>query len=351
MNGILQAGQPETNSKKLVSPLYVFVWMVITLVMTSYLVWRNTSFFTPTDDVIKLNYLTPQKMREFGGMPTQVRVGLSVNEFRTFNMKGNEFIIDGILWFEFDPSHISLSTVEQFSFDRGEVLYRSAPTSYMREGLLFVRYDVRIKFSTPMSFKYFPLDDHRLMLALTYKTVSPSELILVSRDADFVVIPDMRSVGWGEFKHSVETGYVTGSYSQTDPSKTLNYPTALFEIDYGRKQNIRNTIIIVLPMLLLFFIALFSLIIDRDKWFTTVISLPVQTIAGLVAYRFVIEGMSPTVGYFIYSDYFFFIFLLLMFLILLIHTVGIHLSYYVRKIIIAVLNLIIIFFFAYLFWI
>lgn len=350
MNGAAQVGQPDA-SKKLVSPVYVFVWMIITTAVTSFLVYRNTGFFTPTDDPVKIQYLTPQKIREFGGMPTEVRVGLTIDEFRTFSMKTNEFILDGILWFEFDPSHISLNTIEQFSFERGEILYRSAPTSYIREGMLFVRYDIRLKFSTPMNFNYFPLDDHRLAIELTYKTVSPSEIILTSRDADFVVIPNMRSAGWGEFNHFVETGYTSSTYSQTDASKTLHYPTALFEIDYGRKQNIRNTIIIVLPMLLLFFIALFSLILDRDKYFMTAVSIPVQTIAGLVAYRFVVESISPTVGYFIYSDYFFFLFLFLMFTILLIHTIAVHMSILVRKIIISVLNLVTIFFFAYLLWI
>ena len=340
----------KTHPKKLVSSLYIFSWMAATSLCLSYFIYRNTSTFFSSDRPIHISHITLEKKKEFGGAPAVVRVGLTISEFRVFKMAQNEFVFDGVLWFKFDPSHISLATLGQFSFDRGEIIYQSKPTTFLQNGNLFARYDIQVKFLTPLSYREFPLDDHQIVIALTYKNLSPSDLTFVVRDGDFVLIPNMESVGWGEYEHFAEAGYLSVGYSETDPDQKLNYPSVLFTIDYGRQGNVRNSMIILFPMLLLFFISLFSLILDREKWFTTVISLPTQTIAGLVGYRFVMEAMSPTVGYFMYSDYFFFLFLALMFCVLLIHSVATHISVLVRQLIIAGFNGVIIAFSAYLLW-
>lgn len=337
----------EQSHKGGVGPLFIFSCMFATILVTSIVVYRSTSRFRTTDVLAPIQYLTPNKVKELGGMPTEVGVGLCINSFRTFDINKNDFVFDGILWFEFDPSHISLSTIEQFSFDRGEILYRSAPISMLRDGKLFVRYDIRLRFSSTMNYERFPVDDHRLTIMLINRSTSPGEVIFKSRNANFVVVPDMKVVGWHEFKHDVETGYIVTRYNEVDKLNKLEYPVAAFTIDYGRQSNVRNVIIIVLPMLLLFFISLFSLIIDPEKWFATAISIPIQGIVGLIAYRFVMETMSPTVGYFMYSDFFFFLFLSLMFCILLLHTMGLFLGIRSRRIIIILLSLMIMVSFIY----
>lgn len=338
------------SPKKLVSSFYMFSWMAFTVVCLSYLIYRNTSFFYSSDDQITITHITPEQKRAFGGAPAIVHVGLTISEFRVFKMSQNEFVFDGVLWFKFDPSHISLSLLGQFLFDRGEIMYQSKPTTFSQNGHLFARYDIRVKFSTPLSYRQFPLDDHRLAIVLSYKNLSPKDITLVVRDGDFMVVPRMETVGWGEYEHFADAGYLSIGYSEMDPDQKLDYPSVLFAIDYGRQGNVRNSMIILFPMLLLFFISLFSLILDRDKWFTTVVSLPAQTIAGLVAYRFVMEAMSPTVGYFMYSDYFFFLFLTLMFCILLIHSITVHISLFVRQLLIAGFNIVILAFAAFLLW-
>lgn len=341
---------PESLESRAVSPLFVFACMLVTMGSIGFIVYRRTSKFTTGDRLVAIQYITPQKMQEFGGMPSSMDVGLCINNFRTFDIIKNDFVFDGVLWFEFDPSHISLSTVEQFSFDRGEILYRSAPVTQVKEGRLFVRYDVRLRFSGEMNYRRFPVDDHRLAIVLINKTVSPNELIFKSRNANFVVIPNMKIVGWSEFRHDVEVGYIETRYTESSDARPLQYPAAAFTIDYGRQSNIRNIIIVVLPMLLLFFVSLFSLALDPSKWFTAIISIPIQGIIGLLAYRFVLEAMSPAVGYFMYSDIFFFGFLFFMFCILLLHTAGFNLGAFVRKIIIVLLCIVVLAMFLYFLW-
>src|SRR5205085_4826973 len=122
--------------------------------------------------------------------------------------------------------------------------------------------------------------------------------------------------GWHKFNAHAHAGYLEERLQQ----EAFRYPAAVFSIDYGRYTNVRNIFMILLPMLLLFFIALFSLIINPRDNFTFVLTIPVSAIAGLISFRFVVEAMSPKVGYFMYSDYFFVLFLVLVFAILIFHT-------------------------------
>jgi hypothetical protein len=330
---------PQTTPEKsevLVSPLFFFICILTTMAFLILLVYRWTSYFTPNEKPAPLHYLTTEKRKEFGGDPATVKVGLYINDFYKFDMNNDEFIFNGILTYEFDPSLISLRTIDSASFDRGDILYSSPATTYLKNSRMFARYDMRVKVSSNLDYAWFPFEDHRLSILLIDKTLTPTDLIFQTSDATFTA-PDMNAVGWHKFGSKAEAGYLDAPLGHGQ----IQYPAVLFTVDYGRYINVRNIVTIMFPMLLLFFVALFSLILDPKDNFTYVLTIPVQTIAGLIAFRFVIESISPKVGYFMYSDYFFFFFLFLMFSILLFHTIGSNLGSFPRKVAIIIFNIII----------
>lgn len=335
--------------KAVVNPLYLFFCIFATISCFVFLVYHGTMLFETSDEPIKVMHLTPAKRKEFGGNPITVDVGLSVNHFRKFNMNANDFEFEGVLTLAFDPALISLQTVEQVSFMMGEILYKSAPSTYVWHGKMYAHYNILVRFSNYINYTLFPIDDHTLSLLLINKYVSPAEIIFEAKNDDFVVSQDISFIGWHKMGQSVDAGYVEDRLD-VDPKDSLYYPAAVFSIDYGRQESLRNTLIIILPMALLFFVSLFSIILDPKENYTLVVTIPVQTIAGLIAFRFVVESLSPQVGYFMYSDYCFFMFLTLMFSILLFHTFGYQAGSLIRKIFIALLCGIAVTVFVFLLW-
>lgn len=343
-----QIVSPSPIKSNRISPVFLFIVLGITTTLLTAIIINWTSVFMSVDQPVPIQYITAKKIA--GRDPIPVQVSLRINNFETFDMNNDKFIFDGVLSFEFDPSLISLNTLEQISFNNGKILSISAPTTQMIGDKLFARYSIKVQFTNYISYKMFPMDDHRISIILVQKNVSPDEIIFISNNANFVVGQDMNFAGWNNSGQNVETGYLEEGLDQYDKNKNLSYPAAVFSIDYGRKANIRNTLTIIFPMLALFFIALFSLTLDRDKELNLILSTSTQSIVGLVAFRFVMESLSPKVGYFLYADYFFFLFLFLMFCVLLINMIGDHLNIWGRKILIILLNAIIVLFFLYLLW-
>ncbi len=337
-----------------VSPLYVFFGFLVTVCSLTFLVHRWTSHFESTDNPVNLLRLTPEKTKKFRSIPVPVRVGLTINNFTQFDMTKDQFVFEGLIWFEFDPTLVSLSTLKQISFERGTIESWSAPITELMQDRMFARFDIRVRFTNYNNYAYFPLDDHRLSLVLAHRNVKLDQIVFVSNDADFVIDQDMSFRGWHEVGSRVMTGYFEerlDKFDTTDPDNFIDYPGVVFTIDYGRQKSVRNVLTIVLPMLLLLFIGLFSLVINREKGFSLVMTLPIQALVGLVTFRFVIESLSPQAGYFFWSDYIFFFFLTLSFLILLLQIIPFELKPFWRKGLIIFFNVLVVGFFACLLWV
>lgn len=341
----------KTAPRQIVSPLFLFIFATITTVAIFIFVYHATTTFRTTDVTVQLSPLTPQKREEFGGNPVVVDVGLSIRDFRKFDIIHDDFVFEGTLTFSFDPALTSLQTIEQITIAQGEILYRSAPSTYIWQGKMYAHYDIRAKFSNNINFELFPLDDHSLNIIFIQKYVSPTELIFDSKNSAFVIGQDMAFIGWHKINQGVEVGYIEESLDQIDKTDKLYYPAVIFTADYGRQSSVRNTFIIVLPMLLLFFVALFSVIIDPKENFSLNISIAIQSIVGILAFRFVLESMSPQVGYFMYSDYIFFMFLIMSFAILLFNALGYNFGSHIRKVFIVLINAVVIMCFGYFLWI
>lgn len=238
---------------------------------------------------------------------TRIKTGLSITDFLKFDVIKNEFEINAIIWFIFDPKKISPETIEKFAFTKGQVTYRSNPVitdsdANTRKALYFIR----VTFSTIPNYKRFPLDDHNLFLNLI-NTELLSENVAFVVD-EYTLAPNLYAAGWKIARHEARAGY---GKTEIGENQTIVQPKVSFSIGLS-KQDYRQLLIIMLPLLLIFYCGIFALSI---KDITDAIELVLASIAGLTAYSFVIQTLSPSVGYLMLCDYMFLLFLAATFVI------------------------------------
>jgi hypothetical protein len=286
----------------------------------------------------------PQELLHFRETAHEVKVGFVIRNFEEFDMVKNSFIISGYVWFEFDPSIVSLKTISSFNFEQANVT-KSPPTIRMNGDKVIATFEVRIVARSGLQYNEFPFDDHRLYFVLSFDNISPRELYFISSAREFIVSSDVSILGWRLRDAHVETSYLNNNLDALDARKNIIHPQIIFSLDYERI-GIRYILLLILPLYLIFLLISLSYSLD-EKQRSSIVSLASGGISAIVAYRFVIESFSPSVGYFMNSDYFFFLFLIASFAIFLSTMFPKYLTRTVKKIIIVLLNgLIIVFSFT-----
>lgn len=260
--------------------------------------------FVSLEPTPQLLSVTPKQVKQWGGNATSVIVGLHIINFPRFDMVHNDFTIDAIIWFEYDPTLLSLATVEKFSFEKGDILKKSPPETKILEGRFFVEYNITVKFSTNLAFQFFPVDDHRIFLTLTNKFVTPSEIVFESYISGFTLSEGVFVGEWSIFDRSVMAGYSESYLDENDPKKVVLNPKVLFSIDVKR-HGFQQIFLIFVPLFLMFFTGLFSFALNIKHDRSLVLTLSLGSLTAILSYRFVIQGMSPQTGYFLLSDFVF----------------------------------------------
>ena len=328
----------ETSPSKHTSPFFQLFFIFLTLSVLVYLVWDATREFSGNKDVLpEILPITPAKLVQFGGFPTTVRVGLFIRDFAVFDILKNEFTFSGIVTFEFDPSVISLDSLGKFSFQKGEILEITSPFTELRNGLLFARYGVRARFKTGLNHAYFPLAGYRINIVLDNYFLAPSEVVFASSTTRFVLAPGIYVSGWKEYDKHIYTGYFIDQIDEGDADKSVYHPRVIFSIDYI-PTGLRQLVTIILPLLLIFSITIFTFSMDPDQYYRSILTLSSGAVTGLIAYRFVIENLSPKVGYFMLGDMLFFLFLTMTFVIFFFNTQTLHISGRAKKWITAIVQ-------------
>lgn len=299
-----------------VSPYYQMGALLITSLLTTYLAYRQIENFFPLEPAPLLFDITPKQLRMWNAEPVEVKVGMQVINFSNFNLVNNEFVIDIILWFEFDPSIISLDSIGKFSFDKGEIKKKSDPKTKIIDGRFFAEYEVRFSFSSNVTHQFFPLDDHRLYITLINNAAPPSELVYDASPSGFTISDSIFIRGWDIVNKGVNSGYEEWILDKHDSRRIVRHPKVTFSIDVKRS-GYRFIFLIFMPIFLLFFIGLFSFSFNPEDKNSrgNIMNLASGSLASLLAYRFVINNMAPSgVGYFMLSDHIFNLFLGLAFL-------------------------------------
>ncbi len=313
--------------------------LLIVLIFSQALVRLPLEVFRP-----QIEELTPLQRQFEGSDPVEISVGFSLRDFPLFNMREGEFIIDVSVFFVFDPRLITVERISDFSFQNSEIVLKSEPFVKLEGTTIFLRYDVRLKFDFDLYYKRFPFEGHRLSFVLTHPNLTPEEVVYASMRQDFVINPSIITPGWRAVDRRVSTGYQERVVSITPDEREFVFysPSASFSIDFERV-GVRQSFTIFIPLLLLFLIALVTLSFNTRKGLeTTGIGLSAAVITALIGYRFVIENMSPKVGYLLVSDYVFLVFLAVACLVFLVNIFSAYVSSSMQRLILVLLHIIVV---------
>lgn len=329
-----------------ISLRFQLISIVITSILLGYIAYNFMLKFCTADKSPPISPLTPSIIEEFTSKPKSVRMGLTVNDFSEFNTRENKFTFSGLIWFYYDPNVFPKDLIEQFSFNKGEILEKKIAYNYLIGEKLMTGYNISVKFRTDLYYGYFPFEDHRIYIVLDNLAVSTKEMIFRISQSDFIVEQKYIS-GWYYSNHDVQEGYYVTQLGTLGKTKETQHPRIIFQIDYLH-YSVRFILMVFLPLLLVFYLGLFSFCLDREKYYGVLVASSQANIAGLFAYRFVLENIAPKVAYLTISDYIFFLFLISSFIVFIIH-VSPYFSVFKKKIISIGLQLMVIGTFFYLF--
>ncbi|MCL4361326.1 hypothetical protein M1446_03155 [Candidatus Dependentiae bacterium] len=307
---------PEEKKKYLVMPAFQTLIIIIVSIVISVAVYKASSKFLFEETRPELLNLNPTELtRNFGEIQTPIDVGLYLNNFSNFDMVKGEFTFSGVIWFKFDPAAISLETIGNFSFDKGEILEKSAPYTQIVDNKLFARYNIKVKFASALKYSRFPIDNHSIFIVLDNKFLYPNDAFFRAGKKDFIIKPDMRHIGWNQLDTSVDAGITKLVLEEFDKKTDVYNLRTVFKINYLRTDT-KYFITIFIPLIMIFFLSLFTFSLDPDQYSAgSSLGLATGGVTGIIAFKFVIESMSPQVGYFMLSDYLYFLFFIAIMLI------------------------------------
>lgn len=277
---------------------------------------RALDSFTPQDPLPEMQTINVEKQKEFGIFATKVAVGILIKNFQTFDLIKNAFIADLAIWFNFDPDQIMLETVSQFSFDNGDILKKSSPDIRINGNRTVAKYDVRVSFKSLLTYKRFPLEDHRVSLVLTNNFTTPAEMFFTTEDATFKIDPNIFIADWLIKDLKTDAGYQ--EISLNEQGSVSSAPKVQF-VFYVEKKGYKDTLIIFIPLYLVTFITAYSFLIS---FLSSTRSFMASTaIPALLGYRFVLQNLLPQIGYFTTTDYIYLMLLVVSFIILIFQSI------------------------------
>lgn len=296
-----------------------FTFFIICLIA---ILFKNAfSSFTSLEVPPKILPITPEKKRTFGESAANVQVGLYIHDFPDFNILEGTFSLDGTVWFEFNPSQVSLDDLEKFSFFEGNIDYKSVAQIKKIRNKIFVAYNFKVTFTSLLNYKQFPFDDHRIFLILKNEALSARELQFSALKGGIAVTDELSPHGWKLKKTNVEVGLIKAQFEKGDSKKTMLVPVSVFEFDF-EKPSFNHTVLMFVPIFLLFYLSLYSLVFDVQLSLDTAL----VSVSSLIVYRFVLESMSPKTGYSTIIDNFFIFILSCSFLVFAYHIYQIEIK-------------------------
>lgn len=271
--------------------------------------------FRSDDAIPDVKVISVKMRKQFRDLSIKINTGIYIRNFSTFDFITNNFVVDAMVWFEFNKNEILLKTIDQFSFENSTITYKSPPYVTMHGEKMLVQYDVIVDVKTDVNFYRFPLEDHRLSLVLTNRFVTPNEMYFDdSNDAlSFKVSDRLFTSNWRIHNLHGASGYASLYFDQHNPHRKMQSPKAIFTIDF-QKSGINKILLIFVPLFAAAFIALFTFLMSFNS-FQGKTTLGVTAVTALLGYRFVIQQMSPSVGYFTLTDKLFIFFLIFSFFI------------------------------------
>jgi hypothetical protein len=280
-----------------------------------------------TDPFPHITPYVPQEESATTKQTAEVYVGFFITDFLEFNIVKNNFVVDCVVWMLFNPHQVSLKRLEHFTFKKGEIIQKEKATTKIIGNKIFVRNVLRAKFKTDLNYKFFPLEDHHISIIFRNMYVTPEEVRFISKLSWFDIDKNIYTHNWVQDKKSIKYGSSTFETDKFDKKKNVSYPEIVFNIVF-KKAGIRRAFVLLLPLILVFFLGLLSFVIDIQEGTKVVLSLSIGSLTALLAYRYVIESMSPKVGYFTVIDSIYIIIIICSFISFFI---NIYTTHWIRK--------------------
>lgn len=276
-------------------------WILsISILMIVGVMAYNMMRFNTTDIIPQLKPINTEAIKKLGPFTVRVKTGMFIKNFPVFDVSKNTFLIDSILWFEFDTDEMNLETVERFSIDNGSIKYKSPPDIKVFDSRIFAKFNVLFELKTDLNFHKFPFEDHRLPILLSNDFVTPDEMYYVVDGSSFQVRSEIAPAGWKFSDMSVDAGIMPLELDKQDASKKSENPKALFILNFT-KTTPRRALVIFIPLFSVIFLSLMAFVMNVANTVGKV-TLATTALTGLLGYRFVIEQMIPQVGYFTTTD-------------------------------------------------
>lgn len=288
-----------------------FKTIIMILVAGSLIIefWLALSKPNITDSIPVLNPINTKVIKDFGPFAVNVKTGMFIKNFPLFDVTKNDFIIDAVIWFEFNADEIPIERIETFSFDNDRILYKSTPDIKIIDNKIFAKFNVTFNVKTSLNFNKFPFEDHKIALVISNNFVTPSEMYFMTDSNSFQITPNIIPTSWKLKDLNVNSGYSYIELDKQDASKKISSPKALFTIDI-EKNGIRKVLVIFIPIFASIFLSLFSFVMNISN-IVGKFSLAISALTALIGYRFVIEQMMPQVGYLTTTDIIYILLLLI----------------------------------------
>ena len=260
------------------------------------------SKFRTEDPIPHLVTVSAEERRFYKNFSALIRSGLYIKSFPTFDFMKNKFAIDGVLWFEFKADEVMLETIERFSIENGKILYLSPKDVRLYDDKIFVQYNLIFELKADLDYRRFPFEDHRLSIILSNNFISANEMYFddAANAVSFSLDKGIFIPNWTLLNTRAQTGVSSFGVDTYDEKKKTLHPKIVFGMDF-RKGGIKKIIVLLVPI---FTAGLFSLLAFLMRMSNVVgrFRLTVSSVTALLGYRFVMEAMSPKVGYFTIAD-------------------------------------------------
>ena len=220
--------------------------------------------------------------------PVSVEVGVLLVSVDKVDLSYSNYRLDFYLWFNYNPSEISLSEVQQFEFVNG------APTIYVvdvNETQGYLEYRVRGDFISSFDFSRYPFETHELTVKIENKNLNVADLVF-EQDLSSQIDPQASVAGWN--LRGFQTAVTEHSYGKETFSRFV------FSIDLERPL-LSSFIKTVVPLAVITTISLLAFFMAPQN-FAQRITLGVTTLLAATTFHLsLINGIPPT-GYLTFAD-------------------------------------------------
>ncbi|MFC1894893.1 hypothetical protein ACFLYH_03010 [Candidatus Dependentiae bacterium] len=230
----------------------------------------------------------------------EVKVGLYIKGFPTFNVSKNNFTMNSIVWFEFNPHLISTEELEKFAFENGKILYKSPPITKLIGNKMLSTYDLIVNFKSNLNYNFFPLEDHTIYISIINTQLNPNEVLLTTKNTDFFIKKEIFTENWKYQDIKTFYGISTELRNKNVSDKITPFPIVVFGLDFEQAGS-KNILIIFVPLFIAFFLGLFSLVLNIKNT-KGILTLSVASVSSLIFNLFILEGKTPQTTYFTISD-------------------------------------------------